>query len=44
VFAALAALAGGRLIAVFGGSYALAGACVSMLFLVGILASFFLPA
>jgi MFS family permease len=43
VFAALAAIAGGQLIGMFGGSYALAGACISLLFLVGIVASFFLP-
>jgi MFS family permease len=43
VFAALAALAGGQLIGLFGGSYALAGASVATLYCVGIIVSFFLP-
>ncbi len=43
IFAAAAAVAGGQLIAVFGGSYALAGASVATLYTVGILVSFFLP-
>jgi MFS family permease len=43
IFAGLAAIMGGQLISLFGGSYATAGACVSLLFLLGIIASFFLP-
>jgi MFS family permease len=43
VFAGLAAILGGQLIGLFGGSYATAGACVSLFFLIGIVASFFLP-
>jgi hypothetical protein len=40
---ALFALIGGQLIAVFGGSYPLAGSCVSLFYLVGIFATFFMP-
>lgn len=43
IFAGIAAIMGGQLISFFGGSYAIAGASVSLLFLVGIIASFFLP-
>jgi MFS family permease len=39
--AAAAALTGGQLIAMFGGSYAMAGAAVSLFYLVGIVASMF---
>lgn len=41
--AAVAALISGQLIALFGGSYALAGACIASLYIIGILASFFMP-
>ncbi len=40
---ALAAVLGGQLIAFFGGSYALAGSCVALFYLVGLVATFFLP-
>lgn len=40
---ALGALVGGQLIALFGGSYAMAGSCVALFYLVGIFASFFMP-
>jgi len=40
---ALFALIGGQLIAAFGGSYPMAGSCVSMFYLVGIVATFFMP-
>jgi len=43
IFAGLAAILGGKLIAVLDGSYARAGAIVSLFFLVGIAASFFMP-
>ena len=40
---ALAALIGGQLISLSGGSYAIAGSCVAMFYFVGIIASFFMP-
>jgi MFS family permease len=40
---ALFALIGGSLIAAFGGSYPMAGSCVSLFYLVGIVATFFMP-
>jgi MFS family permease len=43
VFAGILALVGGQLVAKFGGSYALAGASVSLVYIVGFVASFFLP-
>lgn len=43
VFAAVAALCGGQLIGAFGGSYAMAGACVASVYLIGVVASFFMP-
>jgi MFS family permease len=42
--AAVAALTGGQLISMFNGSYAIAGAAVSLFFLVGIVASMFVKA
>lgn len=42
--AAVAALTGGQLISMFNGSYAMAGAAVSLFFLVGIVASMFVKA
>lgn len=42
--AAAAAIGGGRLIEMFGGSFALAGATVAWVYGIGIIASFFLPA
>ncbi len=44
VFAAIAIVFGGQLIGMFGGSYALAGATVASVYLIGVLASFFMPA
>ena len=41
VAAAAAAITGGQLIGIFGGSYAMAGATVSLFYLVGIFASLF---
>ncbi len=43
IFAACAAIAGGHLIGMFGGSYALAGAAVALFYAVGILASLVMP-
>jgi MFS family permease len=43
VVGALLALISGQLIAMFGGSYPLAGSCVSLFYLVGIFATFFMP-
>jgi MFS family permease len=43
IFAGLAAILAGKLIAALDGSYARAGAIVSLFFLVGIAASFFMP-
>ncbi len=43
LMAAVAALAGGQLIAMFGGSYAVAGASVATMYIMGIIASFFMP-
>jgi len=43
VFAALAALFGGQIIASFGGSYATGAATVASVYLVGAVASFFMP-
>lgn len=43
IFAAMAALLGGQLISVFGGSYSAAGALVSCVYLIGAAASFFMP-
>ena len=40
---ALAALIGGQLIAFFGGSYAIAASCMALFYLVGIVATFFMP-
>lgn len=44
IFAAIAALCGGQLIAMFGGSYAYAGATVAGVYLIGVAISFFMPA
>lgn len=41
--AAAAAIAGGQIIATFNGSYAIAGATVSLIYTIGILATFFMP-
>lgn len=41
--AAAAVVTGGQLISLFGGSYALAGSCLSLVYLLGVVASFFLP-
>jgi MFS family permease len=43
VFGAVFALISGQLIAAFGGSYPMAGSCVSLFYLVGIAATFFMP-
>ncbi len=43
VFAAVAALCGGQLIAMFGGSYAHAGATIAGVYLIGVAISFFMP-
>lgn len=43
LFAAAAALMAGQLIALFGGSYAVAGAAVSLIYVVGFLATIFMP-
>ncbi len=43
IFAAIAALAGGQVISAFHGSYAIAGSCVALINLVGIVAAFFVP-
>ena len=42
--AALAALASGEIIGIFGGSYAAAGASVGLVYAIGFLASYFVPA
>lgn len=43
VFAAMAALAGGQIIALFGGSYAVAGATVASVYLFGMVCTAFMP-
>lgn len=43
VVAAIAALTGGQIITMFGGSYAAAGASVGLVYAVGFVAAFFLP-
>jgi len=43
MFGALFALISGQLIAAFGGSYPMAASCVSLFYLVGIAATFFMP-
>ncbi len=43
VFAALAAIGGGQLIALFGGSYSTAAASVAAVYLIGAVATFFMP-
>lgn len=43
IFAAIAALAGGQIISLFGGSYAIAGASIACVNVLGLLASFFMP-
>ncbi len=43
IFAACAALLGGQIIATFGGSYAAAGSTVACIYVVGAIASFFMP-
>jgi len=43
LFAACAALAGGQIIHAFAGSYATAGACVSLVYVVGLLATRYMP-
>lgn len=43
LFAATAAVMAGQLIALFGGSYALAGSCVALVYIVGMVASLVLP-
>lgn len=43
VFAAIAVVLGGQLISLFGGSYAMAGATVASVYLIGVVASFFMP-
>ncbi len=43
IFAGIAALIGGQLIGLFGGSYARACACVSLVYIVGLVATFFMP-
>jgi MFS family permease len=42
IAAAIAALTGGQLIGIFGGSYAMAGATISLFYLVGVFASLFI--
>ena len=42
-FAAIACVVGGQLVAFFGGSFALAGACVSLVYIIGLIATFFMP-
>jgi MFS family permease len=44
VIGALGALLGGQLIRIFAGSYAIAGSCIALFYLVGIVATFFMPA
>jgi MFS family permease len=44
VAAACAALAGGQIIAMFGGSYATAASTVSLVYLIGLVATFLMPA
>ena len=43
IFAGILALVGGQLVSAFGGSYALAGACVASVYIIGFIISFFLP-
>lgn len=43
IFAAMAALAGGQIIALFGGSYAAAGATVACVYLFGMICTAFMP-
>ena len=43
ILAGVAALISGQLIALFGGSYAMAGACMAAIYLVGFTATFFMP-
>jgi MFS family permease len=43
IFAGLAAILGGQLVAFFGGSFAKAAAALSLVYLVGIIATFFMP-
>jgi hypothetical protein len=43
IFAGVLAITGGQLISKFSGSYAHAGACVSLVYVIGWIVSFFLP-
>lgn len=43
IFAACAAIAGGQIISLFGGSYAIAGACVASIYILGFLCTYFMP-
>jgi MFS family permease len=43
VFAAMIALCGGQLIIMYGGSYAMASATLACIYIVGLIAAFFLP-
>lgn len=43
IFAGLASILGGQLVKLFGGSFAYAGACLSLIYLVGLLATVFMP-
>ena len=44
IFAGLAAILGGQLVSLFDGSFAMAGACVSLVYIIGLIATFFMPA
>lgn len=43
IFAGFAALAAGQIIQAFGGSYAVAGSCVAMIYLIGLASTFVMP-
>ncbi len=43
IFAAIAAIAGGQIIAACHGSYAIAGSCVALINIIGFIGSFFIP-
>lgn len=43
IFAAAAAIISGQLITLFAGSYAMAGACLSSIYIIGFVSAFFLP-
>jgi len=43
IFAAIAVIAGGQIIHAFHGSYPIAGSCVALVNILGIIAAFFIP-